>query len=1121
MSDKLSELLDICHELAQQSPTTVAVRRMHELLVLCCSEGSKQHGGTFGNLFSQVDWLCEKLGIGMREKIAIQTARRHSNGHDTLTQEQWLNDLRAVEGLVLEVRGEGREVRGSKSRNPGIPESRNNDAPPQIPYVRCIVRRFDHETIWADSDDGPIMADYGDTERGRDLTYLQKILREGMQLNLIDNEPQESSMTLRPALIVVEPDYLVDVSSLAACFTAYGHHPLLYTVNKLKPRANTQAILLGNFAGTALDEAIRCGDKADASASKIYQRALRRSFSEQALRFCACEDFNAEGFKQAAADQVKNICEVVATLKEEDGASGSMFNASEAAYLLEPSFVCERLGLQGRVDLMTADMSLLVEQKSGKNMKIEYQSHDSSGRQREDHYVQLLLYYGILRYNFGKREQEVDTRLLYSRYPASQGLMSVNYYRTLFREAMKVRNQIVATEFLIAREGFGRILPLLNNDIIYKGIARDGFFHHYGEPELNHLTACFSCLTPIERAYFTRMMTFVYREQLCQKLGVEEGIGGSTADLWQMPLAEKRETGNIFTHLTITRRERSMSDGGFDLITLCVPVQGDDFLPNFRRGDMVYLYRYDGEPDVRRSILYKGTIQEIKPDELLIALSDGQQEEDIFKVGDAEHWAVEHGGSDTAATNQVKGLFQLITASKERRDLLLGQRAPQVDTALSLSRSYHPDYDDILLRAKQARDYFLLVGPPGTGKTSMALRFLVNEQLTASNGQCLLTAYTNRAVDEICGMLCDAGFAFLRIGNAASCDPRYREYLLESSLEATTMLDDIRRRIDETPIIVGTTSMLQSRPEIFHLKHFSLAIVDEASQILEPGIVGLLASEQIDRFILIGDYKQLPAVVQQREQQAAVEEESLKAIGLTDCRQSLFERLIRWEQQCGRTQFIGTLQKQGRMHPDVAVFPSEQFYQQEHLDVVPLKHQQAATLDYHCPSEDALDELLKHHRMLFIPVKPTTTGGSDKANEAEALVVADLLRRIHRYYGERFDAQKTVGVIVPYRNQIAMIRCAIQQLQLPQLMEVSIDTVERYQGSQRDVIIYSFTVSRRYQLDFLTSNTFEEDHRPIDRKLNVALTRARKQMLMTGNPDVLSANELFRELINNYNIQRF
>jgi DNA replication ATP-dependent helicase Dna2 len=73
--------------------------------------------------------------------------------------------------------------------------------------------------------------------------------------------------------------------------------------------------------------------------------------------------------------------------------------------------------------------------------------------------------------------------------------------------------------------------------------------------------------------------------------------------------------------------------------------------------------------------------------------------------------------------------------------------------------------------------------------------------------------------------------------------------------------------------------------------------------------------------------------------------------------------------------------------------------------------------------------------------------------------------------------------------------------------------VERYQGSQRDVIIYSFTIQQRYQLDFLAANTFMEDGHPIDRKLNVALTRARRQLILLGNRETLEWNPLFRQLI--------
>ena len=216
---------------------------------------------------------------------------------------------------------------------------------------------------------------------------------------------------------------------------------------------------------------------------------------------------------------------------------------------------------------------------------------------------------------------------------------------------------------------------------------------------------------------------------------------------------------------------------------------------------------------------------------------------------------------------------------------------------------------------------------------------------------------------------------------------------------------------------------------------------------------------------------------------------------------------------------MGILRKQGRMHTDIAAFPNSMFYFSERLEPVPCPHQTETTLHYDLPPADALDGLLKTRRTLFIDSSPTSqisnlkSQTSDKVNPAEARIVADLLRRIHRFYGGRFDADKTVGVIVPYRNQIAMIRSEIERLAIEPLQRVSIDTVERYQGSQRDVIIYSFTVTHGYQLDFLTSNCFCEDGRTIDRKLNVAITRARCQMLMTGHEPLLRQNAIFARLI--------
>lgn len=1113
------------------APSEAQARIMHETLVIACYEGLKETKHGFGNLSSQVEALCRLHHIAPKDVVAIHKMRRHSNSAAPILPDDIAYDCRALALFVSAVFQEAipDTLVGKLPTHGRITE---NIQIANYRYIRCIVREWDEQTIQVavinqDSSEELLTVDYMNTAEYVDFSYLRSLLREGMQLNLLDCTVTRKKVV--PRLIVVEPDYLVDISSIANCFESYGHHPLLFTVKRMGERPNNKHIVLGNFAGSALDDII------NHPTDYTIKDTFRSNFREKALDFATCPDFNAVEFKQAAEQQVANIQEIVNELFQS-------FEREKA--ILEPSFVCERLGLQGRIDLMTTDLKLLVEQKSGKNIFIERQYKNPHGSLHvEKHYVQLLLYYGILQYNFQLNPKDAHIELMYSKYPLPNGLLEVEPLQKLIREAIKFRNQAVATEYWMAENGFHRLLPLLTPQVLNVEKQNDAFYQRYLLPQLTEVLAPLLRLSELERAYFTRMMTFVIKEQLVAKVGAQEGVGNSNADLWNMPLAEKKDTGNIYTGLTITDKSCSSSFNGYDTITLNVPQQGIDFLPNFRRGDMVYLYAYkkNEEPDVRKSILFKGSLQEIHTSSIVVHLNDGQQNPNLIT---GECFALEHAGSDIGGTSAIRSLYTFITSDVERRQLLLGQRAPRADKSLVLSRSYHPDYDDIILKAKQAQDYFLLIGPPGTGKTSQALQYLVREQLAEKpkvqstkpndqspkvndqspkvNGQSsiLLLAYTNRAVDEICNMLSEHELDYIRIGNEYSCDPKYSDHLLQEVLDENTTLNSIKSTLSEARIIVATTSTMNSRSALFNIKHFDLVIIDEASQILEPNIVGILTARQeegraIDRFILVGDHKQLPAVVQQQGETDVENTSSvLENIHLSSCANSLFERLILTERAAGRTDFIGTLHKQGRMHPDIADFANRKFYAKEQLECVPLAHQLETELAYNEESEDALDNALKAHRMIFIPSMPCKQLNiSEKVNTDEARIIADLLRRLYRQMSKDFDPQKSVGVIVPYRNQIAMIRKEIERLEIPALEDISIDTVERYQGSQRDVILYSFTIQSRYQLDFLTANTFYEEGQPIDRKLNVAITRARKQLILTGNESTLRQNQLFAELI--------
>lgn len=305
------------------------------------------------------------------------------------------------------------------------------------------------------------------------------------------------------------------------------------------------------------------------------------------------------------------------------------------------------------------------------------------------------------------------------------------------------------------------------------------------------------------------------------------------------------------------------------------------------------------------------------------------------------------------------------------------------------------------------------------------------------------------------------------------------------------------------------------------MKTFDVALIDEATQILEPQLLGLLCLrgmtgvDVIRKFVLIGDHKQLPAVVLQSSVQSEIRSERLRAIGLHNLKDSLFERLYRASLQTEeekRSRVCDMLCRQGRMNVEVADFPNRIFYGGL-LQPLGLPHQSGLlTLAPELIDCEFADLLTK--RMAFLPSEAEPGVSSAKINHSEAVLVARLAAAIYRQYlyTSGFDSLQTLGIITPYRSQIALIRKEIAKLEIPDLKHVLIDTVERFQGSERDVIIYSFCLNRVYQLKFL-SNLTNDAGVLVDRKLNVALTRARKQMFIIGVPWLLGLNPIYKELL--------
>ena len=1102
-------LLAVCR--AEDAYLAVGYKQMRDLLERICRGQMQNESLQMTDLSARISFVSAKVGLSVTEQNRLHTFRLTSNAilnrQQEPNREQLLRDAKTLAFFIRKLLDE--DIPLELYRLFPRADATYLVAPPareRVQRMRVCFQYADEQYLYVtpldEVSEQPYLVRYNVPQINEEFAETCKLLWRHAQVNLLDVAIDEAGI-LTPSFIVLEPDYLLDISSLAECFRDYGHHPANYFLSRLQPIENARPLLLGNIANLFLDEWIH------AKSEEIdYRTCMQKAFRRYPIELAACSDLrDKEKERQFFEDCKLHFDHIRETVNDTFHAAGYELDKTDA--VLEPSYICEALGLQGRLDYMQRDMSSFIEMKSG---KADEYAIRGKVEPKENNKVQMLLYQAVLQYSMGMDHRKVKAYLLYTRYPL---LYPSRPSWAMVRRVIDLRNRIVADEYGIqlrnSLECTSQKLEEINASTLNERGLKGRFWETYLRPSIDNFQSKLKALSALEKNYFYAVYNFITKELYTSKSGDVDYEGRTgAASLWLSTLAEKCEAGEIIYDLKI--KENHAADeykAGLTLTAGSEMLHAETFLPNFRQGDAIILYERNCDIDnVTNKMVFKGNIEYLTENEIGIRLRATQQNPSVLPTESL--YAIEHDTMDTTFRSMYQGLYAYLSARKERRDLLLSQRPPRFDKSLdSMIFCSEDDFTRVALKAKAAQDYFLLIGPPGTGKTSCALKKMVETFHADKDAQILLLSYTNRAVDEICKSLASIAPAvdFIRVGSELSCDEAYRGHLIENELSSCNRRSEVYERIRNCRIIVGTVAAISGKPELFRLKHFDVAIIDEATQILEPQLLGILCArgedekDAIDKFVLIGDHKQLPAVVQQNAEQAAIYDESLLSIGLSNLKDSLFERLYRnCTAACSSSAIhrsYDMLCRQGRMHPEVALFANRAFYGGR-LIPVGLPHQ----------IEDS-DTIC---RLAFYPSVPEKAGASAKINYSEARIVADLAVRIYEHHQSDFDESRTLGIITPYRSQIALIKKEIESVGIPVLNRILVDTVERFQGSERDVIIYSFCVNYPYQLKFL-SNLTEEEGVLIDRKLNVALTRARKQMFITGVPELLERNPLYKSLL--------
>ncbi|MBD5277705.1 MAG: AAA family ATPase [Bacteroides sp.] len=589
------------------------------------------------------------------------------------------------------------------------------------------------------------------------------------------------------------------------------------------------------------------------------------------------------------------------------------------------------------------------------------------------------------------------------------------------------------------------------------------------------------------------------------------------------------ERGNAWMHIRVGRTYYNSLNQRVVEIFRNDESSEDDH--NFEYGRPVVFFTISKDLGAVPSFPFTGTVSYVDGDRMVVSIPE---KADISGLQSSADAGVMLSFDETSYRTMFAAIDYTLKAKgrlAELRDLFYSHRKAGELTFNPLRFPYLNNSQEAAVnKVLCAKDVAIVHGPPGTGKTTTLVEAIA--ETLRRESQVLVCAQSNMAVDWICEKLVDRGIHVLRLGNPSRVDDKMLAFTYERRFESHPdypdlwsirkalrelrgmrrkgsdqwhqKMDRLRSRAVELEIRINqdlfnsahviASTLVGSASKLLDGMKFSTLFIDEAAQALEAAC--WIPIRRAGRVVLAGDHCQLPPTVKSYE--------ALKqGLGV-----SLMERLVE-----NHPEAVSLLKMQYRMNEGIMRFPNEWFYGGSMLAAPDVRHRGILDLDSPIDWIDTSGAVMAYDEDTSAESEATSFRESlageshGRINRDEALLSVLTLRNyIEKIGRQRFlDERIDVGLISPYRAQVQYLRGLIKRTPFfkPFRHLISVNTVDGFQGQERDVIVISLVRSNDDgNIGFLRDL----------RRMNVAMTRARMKLIIIGSADTLTRHPFYRKL---------